>query len=190
MVYEPFMQLKAVPHIFLVIRTSNPAAASQSARKMVHDVAPGATWQEPITMREQVRESIGRERAVAMLAVFFAALALLLTGIGVYGLFSYDVLQRTREIGIRLALGARQSAVLGAVVRQAAVLTMAGLAAGLALSIALGRFVASLLFGVRPLDIASYLLAAGLLAGLALLASFLPARRATRVDPMIALRNE
>jgi predicted permease len=189
-VYEPFMQLKAVPHIFLVIRTSDPAVAAQSARKVLRDLAPAAPWQEPITMREQIRHSIGRERAVAMLAIFFAALALLLTGIGVYGLLSYDVIQRTREIGIRLALGARQSSVLGAVLRQAAALTITGLAAGLALSIALGRFVSSLLFGVQPLDFASYVLAAGSLAALALLASFLPARRATRVDPMIALRYE
>ena len=190
MVYEPFMQLKAVPHIFLVIRTSNPAAAAQSARKVLHDLAPAAPWQEPITMREQIRESIGRERAVAMLAVFFAGLALLLTGIGVYGLLSYDVVQRTREIGIRLALGARQGSVLRRVIGQAALLTVCGLVAGLALAVALGRFVSSLLYGVRPLDGASYMLAAGSLIALALLAGYLPARRATRVDPMIALRNE
>ncbi len=184
------MQLKAVPHIFLLVRTSNPMVAAQSARKVLHDVAPAAPWQEPVTMQDQIRRSIGRERAVAMLAVFFAVLALLLTGIGVYGLLSYDVVQRTREIGIRLALGAKQSSVLSAVLRQAAVLTIAGLVAGLAFSLALGRFVSSLLFGVRPLDFASYILAAGSLAALALLASFLPARRAARVDPMITLRYE
>jgi putative ABC transport system permease protein len=120
----------------------------------------------------------------------FAALALLLTSLGIYGVVSYTVAQRTHEIGIRVALGAQARDILRIVLGQGMALTLVGLAAGLAAAFALARLLASLLYGVSPGDPATYILVAVLLACVALLACLVPARRATKVDPMIALRYE
>jgi ABC-type antimicrobial peptide transport system permease subunit len=127
---------------------------------------------------------------IARLSSFFGVLSLVLACVGLYGLLSYEVARRTREIGVRMALGAAQRNVLGIVVGQGIVLTFAGLAMGIAAAIGLTRYLKSVLFDVRPGDPITLAAVATILLLVGLLASYVPARRATNVDPMVALRNE
>jgi putative ABC transport system permease protein len=133
---------------------------------------------------------LAKERVTAMLSGFFAALALLLASIGLYGLMSYTVTRRTREIGIRVALGAQRNDVLRMFLRQGLLLACAGIAVGLPASLALTRLLRGLLFEVAPHDPATLFGVTLLLLVVALAASVIPARRAMRVDPMVALRYE
>jgi predicted permease len=139
---------------------------------------------------EVVARSIASQRFSLILLGAFAGLALLLAGIGIYGVLSYLVGQRTREIGVRMALGAQRLDVLRMVLRDGARMTMAGAAIGLVAALALTRLMASMLFGVRPTDPVTFAAVAVLLCGIALFACYLPARRAAKVDPMVALRYE
>ena len=141
-------------------------------------------------MDSVVAATTANSRFDAWLFGAFAALALLLTGIGVYGLLAFSVARRTNEIGTRMALGASRLEVLGMVLRQGLGLVGAGLLLGLAGAFAVTRSLTSLLFGVRPTDPLSFGLVAAVLIGVGLLASYIPARRATKVDPMVALRYE
>jgi len=141
-------------------------------------------------MEDVVLGSIGRYRFDALLLATFAGVALLLSAIGIYGVTSYGVAQRTREIGIRSALGASRSDVLGLVLGRTVRLTMLGIAAGLAVALALTRVLTSLLFGVRPTDLTTFAVVSGLLMIVTLLASYIPARRALGIDPLQALRTE
>jgi ABC-type antimicrobial peptide transport system permease subunit len=127
--------------------------------------------------------------AASLLAVF-AGLSLVLSVIGIYGVMAYAVSQRTRELGIRMALGASRADVLRLVVMQGLRLTVMGVAFGLAVSLAVTRLIATLLYGVSPTDLITFTIVPLLLASAALLASYLPALRATRIDPMVALRYE
>jgi predicted permease len=142
------------------------------------------------TQTESIEELITQERVIARLASFFGVLALLLACIGLYGLLSYEVARRTREIGIRMSLGAERRDVTRLVLLRGLRLTAAGVGLGSAAGLVLMRVLSSLLYGVRPTDGITYLLIAALLTGVALLASYVPARRATRIDPMTALRYE
>jgi putative ABC transport system permease protein len=142
------------------------------------------------TMEDVVSSSLARRRFALQVVGGFGVLALLLAGVGVYGVVAYSVSQRTREIGIRLALGARPADVLRLVVGSGMKLTLLGVGLGLAASFGIARLLASLLYGVSPGDPATYALVAVLLACVALLACLIPARRATKVDPMVALRYE
>ena len=142
------------------------------------------------TLAQQVDDSLTQERLLATLSGFFGALALLLAMIGFYGVLAYLFLQRRKEIGIRLALGAQRGAILRLVMRDVALLLLAGVTAGLAITWATTRFVQSLLFDLPARDAATFALSVALLAAVALVASYLPARRAMCVDPMVALRYE
>jgi putative ABC transport system permease protein len=142
------------------------------------------------TLSLQVDESLSRERLLATLAGFFGGLALLLAMIGLYGVMSYNVTRRRNEIGIRMALGAEPGRVLRMVMEEVAVLIGSGLAIGLGAAIATTRFVESFLYGMKPNDPWTLSLAAAVLALVAILAGLLPARRASRLDPMNALREE
>jgi putative ABC transport system permease protein len=143
-----------------------------------------------MTMDQLASESLALERVVTILLGVFAGVALGLAAVGLYGVISYSASQRTHEIGIRMALGAGRSEVLRMVLGDGLRLTLLGLALGLAGAMALTRLLSSLLYGVRPHDIAIFSGVSILLAVVALLASYIPARRATRVDPMAALRQE
>ena len=135
-------------------------------------------------------ESIARPRFNMLLITIFAVVALLLAAVGIYGVISYTVTQRTHEIGIRMALGARPFDVFKMVVSQGLVLALIGVGAGLAASFGLMRLLRSLLFGVTPTDFATLAGVSGLLILIVVLASYIPARRATKVDPLVALRYE
>jgi len=137
-----------------------------------------------------VDRSLGTDHLIAMLSSCFGALALLLASIGLYGVMSYAVARRANEIGIRMALGARRGDVLRLVLGHGSKLTLLGVAIGTAGALGLTRFLSGLLFGVRPTDPLTFLIVSVVLIGVALLASYIPARRATNVDPMIAVRYE
>jgi putative ABC transport system permease protein len=166
-----------------------PAALIPSVKAAMEEVNRDITLQFT-TLATQVDESLTRERLLAMLSGFFGALALLLATIGLYGVMAYNVARRRNEIGIRMALGAEQSRVLRMVLGEVALLIGIGLVIGLGAAMATTRFVASFLYGIKPNDPWTLSLSAGVLALVAALAGFLPAHRASRLDPMTALREE
>jgi putative ABC transport system permease protein len=174
----------------LVRSTGDPAATSAMLAAQVRGMDRDLPLPAVTAMEEVVRSSIGRPRFDAVLLATFAGVALLLSAIGIYGVTSYAVAQRTREIGIRAALGASRGDVLGLVLGRAVRLTMLGIAAGLAGALALTRVLTKLLYGVRPTDFATFATVAMMLLGVALLASYVPARRALGIDPLRALRTE
>ena len=137
-----------------------------------------------------MKATVTQERVIARLASFFGLLALLLACVGLYGLLSFEVVRRTREIGIRMSLGAERRDVTRLIIVRGMKLTAVGVCAGAAGGLALTRVLSSLLYDVKPSDLPTYLFVALLLAGVALLASYIPAWRATKVDPMVALRYE
>jgi predicted lysophospholipase L1 biosynthesis ABC-type transport system permease subunit len=160
-------------------------AATLAIRQGNRDVALQFT-----TLATQVGESINRERLLAILSGFFGSLALLLAMIGLYGIVSHNIARRRNEIGIRMALGAEQFSVLRMVLGEVAVVTGIGLAIGLGASLGTARFIASFLYGIEANDPWNLGSAASALAAIAVLAGFIPALRASRLDPMAALREE
>lgn len=173
----------------LRVAAGAPSALISAVKSAIADVNRDVSLQFK-TLAVQVDESLARERLLATLSGFFGALALMLAMIGLYGVMSYNVARRRNEIGIRMALGAEQSRVLRMVLREVAILIVVGLAIGLATAIGTTRFVESFLYGMKPNDPWTLFLSAGVLALVAALAGFLPARRASRLDPMTALREE
>ena len=193
-IYRPYTQL--VEHdMYLMVRArSAPDAARLVAR--LHDqlvaVDPSKEWADARLMQDILRtsESVSVRRFVLILLGIFAGLAILLAAVGTYGVMAYAVADRTREIGIRMALGAPHATVLNQVLFEAAKLTLAGLIIGALAAQGFTRFLTSMLFGISPDDAVTYLSVSLLLALVAFLASYVPARRATQVDPLLALRQE
>jgi putative ABC transport system permease protein len=175
----------------LVVRTSGePGAQTAAIRRAIHDVDPSEAVSRAKTMDELVGDALAKPRLYATLVTAFALVALLLAAIGVYGLVAYVVSQRTHEIGIRLALGATRARVFGQVFGTSARLVVAGFGIGLAGAVALRDSMSGFLFGITSMDPATYLIAAFLFSGVALVAVTIPARRAALIDPMTALRDE
>jgi len=175
----------------VIVRT---AQAPYEVLPLVRQTVEGLDPQLPVygiqTLAEIAEARIGRHRVAMSLFGIFAGLALLLGAVGIYGVMSFSVAKRSREIGVRLALGQSRGSIFGLVMRQGARLTMPGLVVGLALALALSRVLGSLLYGVSPLDPATYAAVAGVLAFVSFVATYVPAHRATRVDPLVSMRSE
>jgi predicted permease len=194
---EPFMEIYRPLTQFvyagmtLVVRTSgDPAALAKPLRDAVRAIDRDQPIGRLETMSALVDKSLGTSRLSTMLFGLFGTVGLVLAAVGIYGVMSYGVIQRTREFGVRMALGARPTDVRTMVVRQGATLTVVGIGIGLAGAFGLTRLMRTLLFAVTPTDPITYVGIVLVLGAVALLASYLPARRATRVDPVIALRAE
>ncbi len=191
--YVPYTQ-KVWPSLLtmdVVLRTAqDPAAAATSVRKAVHAVDPDLPVANMRTMNDLVSESIAQPRFTVLLLAAFGGLALLLAAVGMYGVISYNVTQRTQEIGIRVALGAQRRDVMQLILIQGARLALVGVAIGLLAAFGLTRLMVSLLYGITATDPFTFVAVAVLLTLAAMLASYIPARRAVKVDPMVALRYE
>ncbi|HUI42606.1 MAG TPA: ABC transporter permease [Terriglobia bacterium] len=188
--YQSYWQ-NYVPRVRLVVRTeAEPASVMAGMRRAVQTLDPNLALYDVNTMPQLMLLPLFPAHAAGLLLGVFGGLALLLATMGLYGVMSYLVAQRTREVGIRMALGARRPDVFKLVVGNGMKLTLAGVVIGLAGALAVTRLLASLLYGIRPTDFVTFAGVSLLLAGVAFLASYLPARRATRVDPMVALRHE
>jgi ABC-type antimicrobial peptide transport system permease subunit len=159
-------------------------------RQSVLDVDPNQPVQQLRSMETMILNSLAPQRLAARLLGFFAIVALLMAALGLYGVISYSVVQRTAEIGLRMALGAQPRSVATLVIGEGLRLAGIGLVAGFIISAVCGRFVESQLYGVKALDPLTFLLTATVLLGTAFLASYIPARRAIKVDPLEALRHE
>jgi ABC-type antimicrobial peptide transport system permease subunit len=175
----------------VVMRTTlTPATLSGTIERLVREVDAAVPIVRLRDMDSVFAESIRRPRLLAQLLGAFAGLALLLAAIGTYGVLSYMVTERRREIGIRIALGAARSQVLTQIMKQGLQVTAMGVTIGLAGALALNRLIASLLFGVQPTDTATIAFVIAAIMAVAVVASWLPAWRASRLDPNVALRDE
>ncbi len=177
-------------HWFLVRTRTDPATVGPAVRNAIRELFPGQAVDEIDTMHDVIAAAFGRWRSVMLLLALCAGLALLLSAIGVYGVISYAVTQRSQEIGVRIALGAKRGDVLLLVMKSGFVLTLVGLLIGSADAYWLTRLIANRLYGVTPNDPLTFLAAALVLLAVALAACYLPARRAMRIDPVNALRCE
>jgi putative ABC transport system permease protein len=188
--YLPASQAPLEDMMILVRTTTDPLTIVGAVRQAVWSIDPNQPLSNVNTLAKVVDDSIAQRRLNMLLMGLFGGLALLLSAVGIYGLLSHAVTQRTQEMGIRMALGAQVSDVLKLVLRQGMMLAIAGEVIGLVGAFALTRLMRGLLFGVTPNDAMTFVVVAGVLAVVALLACYIPARRATKVDPLIALRYE
>jgi putative ABC transport system permease protein len=189
-IYTPFAQTPGLWN-YLMVRTDVPPQSLVPAiRQAVAAVDPELEAANPQTMEQLISQSIAQPRFYTLLLTAFAVLALLLAAVGIYGVISYSVNQRAHEIGVRMALGAQRGDVLRLIIGQGLVLSLIGIALGLAAATALTRVLANLLYAVRATDLPTFITTALLLLLVALSASYVPARRATKVDPLVALRYE
>ena len=189
--FTPHRQSRDLSTMYFYVRTaSDPSTMLRSMASVVQRLDPMLPVENLRTMPEEIRLNTFEDRMITTLAASFALLATLLASIGLYGVLAYSVAQRTREIGVRMALGARAEDVVGLVLREGLASAMAGIALGTVGALALSRAISSMLFGVKAVDPPTFLAVAALLSAVAMLACYLPARKATRVDPMSALRSE
>jgi ABC-type lipoprotein release transport system permease subunit len=170
--------------------SGDPAAMVPVIREAIRRSEPNLLIADVAKMSRRLERDINRERLVATLAFSFGALTLLLASLGLYGVLSYGVARRTQEIGVRMALGAKRREVMAIVLGQSAKLTIAGIVLGLIAAAASVRYLSGMLFGVEPLDPTTFIVVIATFAIVTMLAAYVPARRATTVDPVIALRSE
>jgi macrolide transport system ATP-binding/permease protein len=188
--YVPYRQARIGTPTIAVRTAGDPLGSVGAIRETVRAIDPNIPMVDVSTQLEQIERRFEQEKAFAQAYTLFGALALVLAAVGLYGVMSYTVARRTNEIGIRLALGAQRAQVLGATMRESLVLVCIGVAIGIVIVLTASHFVASLLFGVPKNDPLSIALAIAVLGTVAAIAAYVPARRASRVDPMVALRNE
>jgi putative ABC transport system permease protein len=189
-VYMPLPEL-IYPFMTLVLRTDgDPASLAPAVRRAIREIDPDQPISDVRTMHQVMAEWVGRDRFNTLLLAVFAGLATLLAAVGIFGVMSYSVTLRTREIGLRMALGAQPGEVLKVILKQGLVLTAIGIVLGVAGALALTRLMSGLLFEVGSTDPATFAAIVLLFAFVALIACYLPARRATRVNPLIALRYD
>jgi predicted permease len=193
MAYFPILQMKGEGLYVgeLDVRAAgDPRSIAADVRRAIHEMDKNLTVTATTTLNEQIASSLNQERAMAELSSFFGLLALALACVGLYGLMAYSVARRTNEIGIRMAVGAKPRDVLRLVLREVLTLVIAGVAIGLPAALAATRLMSGMLFGLTPTDAVTMLMATCVLIAVAVFAGYLPARRASRVDPMVALRYE
>jgi putative ABC transport system permease protein len=189
-VYYPYAQEMQGWHMLAVRTSGDPAKLIADVRTAIQGLDPDVPVSDVMTMEERVSQSLGTSRFLLFLLSSFAGVALILAGVGTYCSMSYAVARRTHEIGIRMALGAGRTNVLGTIIKRGTLPTVAGVGIGLAGSLAITRILSSILYGVTPSDPATYVGVTVLLTGAALFACWVPARRAAKIDPMVALRHE
>ena len=189
-IYLPYAQSVGLGAMHVVVKASPQTGIAESIRRAVAEVDRDVPVTDLKSQRQQIDETIGSERALMILLVFFGMFALLLACLGLHGVTAYAVARRTSEIGIRIALGAQRSDVLWMILRQVVILAVGGLAIGIPVAAIASKTARALLFGVEPADPWSITLGAIVLFLVALVAGFLPARRAARLDPLVALRRE
>lgn len=191
MLYAQNAALMRYLDVILVARTSQePLSAVAAIRSRIQQIDPNQPVADVKTMDDVLAESLAPQRAPAWLFGAFSAMALFLAAIGIYGVLSYFVVQRSQEIGVRMALGAQRSNVLRLILGQGARLIGIGVLVGVGGAVLAAQSLASLLFGVKPTDLPTFIGVSVLLASLALVACAVPALRATRVDPLVVLRSE
>jgi len=178
--------------MYVLLRAQGGAVSSLTAavREQLGEIDPTIPISEVRLMEDVLSVAQARPRFLTLLLTLFSGLALAIATVGIYGVVSYSVARRTKEFGLRMVLGAQTGDVLGLVMKQGAGMILIGVVAGLITAFALTRLMASLLFGVAPTDLATYASVTAVLFGVALAACYIPARRATRVDPMQTLRYE
>lgn len=189
-VYLPFAQAPTVSITAVVQTDGDPSAVAQQIRAVVREVDPNEPVARIVTIASRIEERKAPDRILTQLTGFFGILALFLAAIGLYGVIAHSVSQRTQEIGVRMALGARRMDVLGMVIRQGMMMVLGGIAVGIAGSVFIGKGLANFLYGVEALDPVTFAGTVALLTAVALGACSIPARRAARVDPVVALRHE
>ncbi|MGH9824533.1 MAG: FtsX-like permease family protein, partial [Blastocatellia bacterium] len=190
MIYVPVWRFGSDAETLCVRSNGNPAQLLGAIRQEVAGIDPAIPVLNSITMEDQFDNSISQERVVTTLCSFFGILAVMLAAIGLYGVVAHSVTRRYREIGIRVALGAKSGRVVWLVLRDMALMLFIGAAIGVAAALAVTRLVSSFLYGLTPQDPLSVILAIAGLAVVTLIAGYVPARRATRIEPMVALRYE
>ena len=189
--FRPYRQDDQIEHLTFYVQSSlNPDQLFPSIKKLMARLDPNLPVENLSTMPQQVRQNIFKDRIISIFSAAFACLATLLAAIGLYGVLAYTVAQRTREIGLRIALGASQAQVRAMVLRQVGMMTLIGSVMGLVLAIGFGRIAQSMLYQLKGSDSAVLCGSAVTLALVALIAGYIPAYRAARIDPMTALRYE
>ncbi len=188
--YVPYLQARPGSAVMEVRTAGDPASVTSAVREAVRQVDAALPMMDVSTQLEQVERRFQQEKLFAQACTLFGALAMVVASIGLFGLMSYTVSRRTNEIGIRMALGAQRGDVMRQVLRESMILVAVGVAIGVAAAFGTGRFLSTLLFGLAPSDAVTIAVATLLMVAVSALAGFLPARRASRVDPMVALRYD